>query len=27
VRNWSLWHDIAILFKTVPAVCLQRGAH
>ncbi len=27
VRNWSLWHDIAILFKTVPAVFLQRGAH
>jgi undecaprenyl-phosphate galactose phosphotransferase len=27
VRNWSLWHDIAILFKTIPAVFLQRGAH
>jgi Undecaprenyl-phosphate galactose phosphotransferase WbaP len=27
VRNWTLWHDIAILFKTVPAVFLQRGAH
>jgi undecaprenyl-phosphate galactose phosphotransferase len=27
VRNWSLWHDVAILFKTVPAVFLQRGAH
>lgn len=27
VRNWTLWHDIAILLKTVPAVFLQRGAH
>ncbi len=27
VRNWSLWHDFAILFKTIPAVFLQRGAH
>jgi UDP-galactose-lipid carrier transferase len=27
VRNWTLWHDIAILFKTLPAVFLQRGAH
>jgi undecaprenyl-phosphate galactose phosphotransferase len=26
VRNWTLWHDIAILFKTVPAVFLQHGA-
>jgi undecaprenyl-phosphate galactose phosphotransferase len=26
VRNWTLWHDIAILLKTVPAVLLQRGA-
>jgi undecaprenyl-phosphate galactose phosphotransferase len=26
VRNWSLWHDIAILFKTVPVVLLRRGA-
>jgi UDP-galactose-lipid carrier transferase len=27
VRNWTLWHDLAILFKTIPAVLLQRGAH
>ena len=27
IRNWTLWHDIAILFKTIPAVFLQRGAH
>jgi exopolysaccharide biosynthesis polyprenyl glycosylphosphotransferase len=27
VRNWTLWHDIAILFKTIPAVFLRRGAH
>lgn len=26
VRNWTLWHDIAILLKTIPAVLLQRGA-
>jgi undecaprenyl-phosphate galactose phosphotransferase len=27
VRNWTLWSDIAILFQTIPAVFLQRGAH
>ncbi len=26
VRNWTLWHDIAILLKTVPAVLLKDGA-
>lgn len=26
VRNWTLWHDIAILAKTVPAVLQRRGA-
>ena len=26
VRNWTLWHDIAILLRTIPAVFLQRGA-
>ncbi len=26
VRNWSLWHDVAILCKTIPAVLLRRGA-
>ena len=26
VRNWSLWHDIVILLKTVPALLLKRGA-
>jgi Undecaprenyl-phosphate galactose phosphotransferase WbaP len=26
VRNWTLWHDVAILIKTIPAVFLQRGA-
>jgi Undecaprenyl-phosphate galactose phosphotransferase WbaP len=25
VRNWTLWHDIVILFRTVPAVFLARG--
>ena len=26
VRNWSMWHDVAILAKTVPAVLLRQGA-
>lgn len=26
VRNWSLWYDIAILFKTVNVVFLKKGA-
>ncbi len=26
VRNWSLWHDIAILMKTLPAVLKKEGA-
>ncbi len=26
VRNWSLWHDITILLKTIPAVLRQRGS-
>ncbi len=26
VRNWSLWHDIAILMKTLPAVLKKDGA-
>ncbi|AOX19531.1 undecaprenyl-phosphate galactose phosphotransferase WbaP [Kozakia baliensis] len=26
VRNWTLWHDIAILLKTLPAVLFQSGA-
>jgi Undecaprenyl-phosphate galactose phosphotransferase WbaP len=27
VRNWSLWHDIAILCSTVPAVLRREGAY
>lgn len=27
VRNWSLWHDIVILFKTIPAVFKRSGAY
>lgn len=27
VRNWSLWHDIAILCKTVPAILKKTGAY
>ena len=26
VRNWTFWHDVAILAKTVPVVLLRRGA-
>ncbi|MBY4641051.1 exopolysaccharide biosynthesis polyprenyl glycosylphosphotransferase [Gluconacetobacter entanii] len=26
VRNWSLWRDIVILLKTIPAVLGQKGA-
>jgi len=26
VKNWTLWHDIAILAKTVPAVLNRTGA-
>lgn len=27
VRNWSLWRDIAIMFKTVPALMKRSGAY
>lgn len=27
VRNWTPWHDIAILLKTVPAVLSRKGAY
>ena len=27
IRNWSLALDLIILLRTVPAVCLMRGAH
>lgn len=27
VRNWSLWNDIAILFKTIPILWNSRGAY
>ncbi|MDR3450395.1 MAG: undecaprenyl-phosphate galactose phosphotransferase WbaP [Alphaproteobacteria bacterium] len=27
VRNWSLWHDIAIICKTIPAVFKRDGAY
>ena len=26
VKNWSVWHDVAILAKTVPAVLRRQGA-
>ncbi len=27
VRNWSLWHDVAIMCKTVPALLKRSGAY
>ncbi len=27
VNNWTIWLDIAVLLKTVPAVLARRGAH
>ena len=27
VKNWSPWHDTAIIIKTVPALLLRRGAY
>ena len=27
VKNWSLWYDIAILFKTVRVVLRREGAY
>lgn len=27
VRNWSLWTNIAILFKTVPVLLFRKGAY
>jgi lipopolysaccharide/colanic/teichoic acid biosynthesis glycosyltransferase len=26
IENWSLWLDVKILFKTIPAVLLRKGA-
>ena len=26
VKNWTIWHDLAILAKTLPAVLNRRGA-
>ncbi len=26
VKNWTLWHDLAILAKTIPAVLKRQGA-
>jgi undecaprenyl-phosphate galactose phosphotransferase len=27
VNNWTVWHDVAVLLKTVPAVLGRAGAH
>ena len=26
VNNWSMWHDVAVLLKTLPAVLRHQGA-
>lgn len=26
VKNWSLWHDLVIMLKTIPALLLKEGA-
>jgi lipopolysaccharide/colanic/teichoic acid biosynthesis glycosyltransferase len=26
VKNWTLWHDVTILLKTIPVVLGKRGA-
>jgi lipopolysaccharide/colanic/teichoic acid biosynthesis glycosyltransferase len=27
VKNWSLWYDMAILFKTIKVVLWRNGAY
>ena len=27
VKNWSLWHDLVILFKTISVVLTRQGAY
>jgi len=27
VKNWSLWHDLVILFKTISVVSTRQGAY
>jgi Undecaprenyl-phosphate galactose phosphotransferase WbaP len=27
VNNWSIWHDIAVMLKTIPALLHRRGAY
>jgi lipopolysaccharide/colanic/teichoic acid biosynthesis glycosyltransferase len=27
IREWTIWRDLGILLRTVPAVVLMRGAH
>jgi lipopolysaccharide/colanic/teichoic acid biosynthesis glycosyltransferase len=27
MRHWSIWRDIEVLFRTVPAVLRMEGAH
>jgi lipopolysaccharide/colanic/teichoic acid biosynthesis glycosyltransferase len=27
IRNWSIWMDIMLLLRTIPAVLLRRGAY
>jgi lipopolysaccharide/colanic/teichoic acid biosynthesis glycosyltransferase len=27
IENWSVWLDVSIILKTIPAVVLRRGAY
>jgi undecaprenyl-phosphate galactose phosphotransferase len=27
IRNWTIWSDVFLLWKTIPAVIKQRGAY
>jgi lipopolysaccharide/colanic/teichoic acid biosynthesis glycosyltransferase len=27
IRGWTIWKDLALLLRTVPAVVTMRGAH
>ena len=27
IRNWSIWMDLQLLWRTIPSVLLRRGAY